>query len=79
MFENSLTASASVESVKSTSISSLIAPCCNNPANTLARSLCSPTIIRDGYKLSYKARPSRKNSGEKIMFSQPNFALTSLV
>lgn len=58
-------ASASVASVKSVGTSSLTAPSFNKLANVVARSLCSPTIIREGYKLSYNARPSLKNSGEK--------------
>ena len=36
-------------------------------ANSLAPFETPPIIIRDGYKLSSRAKPSRKNSGEKII------------
>lgn len=39
----------------------------------------SPTIIREGYKLSYSALPSRKNSGENIILLHSNIFLTLLV
>ena len=79
MFEKSFTASASVESVNNTGISSFIAPSIKRSANFLALSLCSPTIILEGYKLSYKALPSLKNSGENIIFSVSNISLTLFV
>ena len=37
---------------------------------------CSPTIIRDGYKLSYNALSSRKKFGEKIKLSVSNISRT---
>ena len=76
VLENNLTASASVLSINTTGISSFIAPSINIFANFFALSDCSPTIILDGYKLSYKARPSLKNSGENIILSVSNIALT---
>jgi len=63
------------------SISSLTAPSCSNPANVFAAStnlgssISVPTMILDGYKLSYKAFDSLKNSGEKIIFLLPVFSL----
>ena len=48
-------------------------------ANCSARSDCSPTIILEGYRLSYKAFPSRKNSGENMIFSHPVSSLTFAV
>ena len=70
---NNLTASASVESIYFVSILSFIAPSFNKFANSIALSDFSPTIILDGYKLSYKALPSLKNSGENIIFVIPYF------
>ena len=61
---------------------SLIAPCCNSDANTSAFSLVSSsqeTIILEGYRLSYKALDSRKNSGLKIIFLVLYLALTEAV
>ena len=75
----SFIASASVASVNKRAISVLFAPCCNKPAKIAARSDCSPTIIREGYKLSCNAFPSRKNSGEKRILSLPNCAFIFLV
>ena len=69
---NNLIASASVESVYNCGIFSLIAPSASNWPKRRALSESSPTTIRDGCKLSYKALPSRKNSGEKIKFSVLN-------
>ena len=52
-----------------------------NPTNVfgaftrLAFSISVPTIILDGYRLSYNAFDSRKNSGLKIILSQWNFSL----
>ena len=57
----------------------MIAPSISKLAKISARSDFSPTIMRDGYKLSYKALPSRKNSGEKIILSTPNFAFNCSV
>ena len=81
MLANNFTASASVNPIIKVSIFSLIAPSCNNPANvfaaftSLAFSTSVPTIILDGYRLSYNAFDSRKNSGLKIILSQWNFSL----
>src|SRR5690554_5014893 len=72
-------ASASVELVKRIEISFLSAPSAKRLAKVLALSDCSPTIIREGYRLSYKALPSLKNSGEKIILSVLNISLTSFV
>ena len=66
-------------SVNNVGISSLIAPSFKRSANTLALSLFSPTTILEGYKLSYKAFPSLKNSGEKIRLSMPYFSFIDLV
>ena len=60
-------------------MSSFIAPSANKLANFLALSDFSPTIIRDGYKLSYNALPSLKNSGENIIFYVLNIFLTFFV
>lgn len=49
-------------------MSSFIAPCAKRFAKISARSDFSPTIILDGYKLSNKAFPSLKNSGEKKLY-----------
>ena len=82
MLANNLTASASVGFVNKTSIFSFNAPSTRSFANVCAAcfifSLLSgaPTIILEGYKLSYNALPSRKNSGEKIIFSVSYFFLT---
>ena len=62
-------ASASVLSVNNTGVSSSSDASFNKPAKTSASLVCAPTTILDGCKLSYKARPSLKNSGEKIIFS----------
>ena len=40
----------------------------NNSANNLAFSFLAPTITLDGNKLSFRDCPSRKNSGENIIF-----------
>ena len=66
-------------SVNNTGISSLIAPSFKRLANFSALSLCSPTIILEGWRLSYKAFPSLKNSGEKIMLSASNISFTLFV
>ena len=82
---NNLTASASVGLIYKTGISVLIAPSCSIFANTSAdlfnfSSFKSvPTIILDGYKLSYKARPSRRNSGENRILLVWYFSLTDSV
>jgi hypothetical protein len=65
---NNFIASASVESVNNVGTSFFIAPCNNRSANNFALSLFSPMTILEGYKLSYKAFPSLKNSGENIIF-----------
>ena len=51
----------------------------NKLANSAAYWLFSQTIILDVYKLSYKALPSLKNSGENIMLSIPYFSFIFLV
>ncbi|MNI71231.1 hypothetical protein D3C73_1270920 [compost metagenome] len=51
----------------------------NKFANFSAFSDFSPTITLEGYKLSYNALPSRKNSGENIIFCVLNFILASSV
>ena len=79
MLANNFIASASVLSVNKTSTSSLIAPSFKRLAKTLALCDISPTTIRLGYKLSYKALPSLKNSGLKIIRSVLNFFDTSFV
>jgi len=56
-----------------------MAPSTNRSANSLALSDYSPTMMRDGYRLSYNDCPSRKNSGEKTMFLVPSRPLTSFV
>src|SRR5690625_1111873 len=76
---NSFVASASVNFVNRTGISSFKAPSANTFAKRLALSDCSPTMILDGYKLSYKALPSLRNSGENMMLSVSNFSLTDFV
>ena len=38
-----------------------------------------PTMIREGYKLSYSAMLSLRNSGEKRMFPHPNFSRSAEV
>ena len=64
--EYSLTASASVKPMIRVSIFSLIAPSCSRPAKVLAaftrRALSTsvPTMIRLGYRLSYRALDSRR-------------------
>src|SRR5699024_11376117 len=63
-------------------ISSLRAPSCNNSAKISAFSRDSSsqeTIIREGYKLSYKAFDSRKNSGLNKMFFVLYFLRTDSV
>lgn len=62
----SFTASASVKPIKRVSMLSLSAPCFSNAAKRWALSshvLSHETIIRDGYRLSYSAFDSLKNSG----------------
>ena len=63
MLANSLIASASVGSVSSTGTSGSSEPSSSRSANCLPRALRSPTTIRDGWRLSWSARPSRRNSG----------------
>jgi len=55
------------------------APSFNKLANFFALSLISPTTILDGYRLSYNAFPSLKNSGENIMLLVLYFFRASLV
>jgi hypothetical protein len=57
----------------------LMAPCCSSAAKVLARSLCSPTTMRLGCRLSNSALPSRKNSGLKMMFWLPVCSLSLAV
>ena len=71
----SLIASASVEFVNNISIFSFIAPSTRRPANSLALSDFSPTIILVGCRLSYRAMPSRKNSGEKRILLKSSLSL----
>ena len=59
-------ASASVLSVNRVSMFCLTAPCLSRLAKVSARWLRSPTMMREGWRLSCRARPSRGNSGEKI-------------
>ena len=65
----SFTASASVDPINSVSTDSFSVPSCKSAANrraaskSLPSSLSTPTIIRLGYRLSYKALDSLKNSG----------------
>ena len=50
---------------------SLMAPCCRRVAKVRAFSLLSSsqeTMMREGYRLSYSALDSRRNSGLKMMF-----------
>ena len=63
VLENNFTAYASVELINST--------------GTFFTSLfdCSPTIIFEGYRLSYSAFPYVKNSSENIMLSVSNISL----
>ena len=79
MFENNLIASASVGCVKRTGTSLSKAFRSNISAISCPLSEHSPTTIREGYKLSYNAFPSLKNSGEKTIFSVLNFAFNSNV
>ena len=75
MFENNFIASASDESVKRIGtfcFFSLIFSI-NSSANNSASSFLAPTITLDGNKLSFKDCPSRKNSGENIIFLVLNF------
>ena len=65
--ENSLIASASRVPVNNTGTSTFFDPDNSKFAIFFAFSERSPTTMREGYKLSFKARPSLKNSGEKIM------------
>jgi len=67
VFENSLIASASLGSVKIRSTSFFIDTFKSNSAKSFALFDFSPTTILLGCKLSNNARPSRKNSGEKII------------
>ena len=69
MLANNLTASASVEFINKTFTLSFNEASTNKLAKILPLSLFSPTIILDGYRLSYKACPSLKNSGEKKILS----------
>ena len=71
---NNFTASASVESIYLITTSSF-----NRCANCSALVDFSPTIILDGYKLSYKAFPSLKNSGLKIILSIWYFSFIALI
>ena len=79
VFENNLIASASEEGTNNFGTSFSSDALSSKSANKMARSDISPTMIRDGCKLSYKAFPSRKNSGENIKFSVPNFFFESSV
>lgn len=70
--------SASVKSMNSVSISGFNSPSWSKRANYSAASRISssqPTMIREGYKLSYSALDSRRNSGLKRMLWLPVFAL----
>ena len=78
-YNNNFTASASSLSIYLISISCFIAPSLSNLANSLARSLFSPIIILEGYKLSYNACPSLKNSGENIILSILYFSFIDFI
>ena len=69
VFANSLIASASFELEKRMAISSsfLNEQSASMLANSFAFTELLPTIILDGYKLSCKAFPSLRNSGENII------------
>ena len=77
--ENNLTASASEQFIKSTSIFSLTALSIKISANFIALSDSSPTIILEGNKLSYNAFPSLKNSGENKILLKLNLILVLAV
>ena len=79
VFANNLTASASVGSINLTTTSSFKQLSFNNLANFSALSDFSPTIILDGYKLSYNAFPSLKNSGLNIIFSISYFSFIACI
>jgi hypothetical protein len=64
VLENSLIASASVEPTIWTGLSCEAVPASSRSAKTLASAVASPTMIRLGYRLSWSAWPSRRNSGE---------------
>ena len=69
--------SASLYPIYRISISFFIAPSRNNSANCSAQFLfysLHDTIILDGYKLSYKAFDSLRNSGLNIILSILHFA-----
>jgi hypothetical protein len=57
----------------------LIAPSFKRFANISAFFECSPTTILEGYKLSYKAFPSLRNSGEKMILKSGCFSRCSCV
>ena len=67
VLENNFTASASVDFINFIVTSFFNEDSFNKSANFFACSFLSPKIILDGYKLSYSAFPSLKNSGENII------------
>ena len=67
---NSLIASASVEPVNITG-PQVSAPAVSRSAKPCAAGVVSPTMIREGCRLSQSARPSRRNSGENRIASLP--------
>ena len=79
VFENNFTDSASFESIYLITTSFFKELFFKILPNLIASLLLSPIIILEGYKLSYKAFPSLKNSGENIIFFFLYFFLNSLV
>ena len=81
----SFTASASVNPMNRVSISSFNAPSCKRAANLCDSStsfvsfLSVDTMIRLGYRLSYSALDSRRNSGLNIIFFVSYFLRTDSV
>ena len=72
-------ASASVLSVSSTGTSVSTAASASSRAKASPAGPRSPTTIREGWRLSWSARPSRRNSGEKSTRSVPSRSRSAAV
>ena len=69
MLENNFIDSASFDEVNKILVLDFKDTCFRIFAKIIALGHLLPTTILDGYRLSYRAYPSLKNSGEKIILS----------